>query len=120
MWDLFKDKPWVTAEESVSQEHYLEQIRKHRFVICPRGNGVDTHRMWETIYLGAIPIVKRDIAHSDWMDLPIVWVDDWGQVTPEFIESVDLSSRSIEKAKLSLWVQHTGKFHQQKLPIHYG
>lgn len=28
-------------------------------VVCPRGNGVDTHRIWETLYLGAIPIVKR-------------------------------------------------------------
>lgn len=120
VWDMFKDKPWVTAEQSVPQEHYLEQIRKHPFVICPRGNGVDTHRLWETIYLGAIPIVKRDIAHSDWMDLPVVWIDDWSQVTPEFLVSIDLSNRNTEAAKLSYWIRNIGKIRQQKLPIHYG
>ena len=31
--------------------------------ICPRGNGIDTHRLWETIYTGGTPIVTADELH---------------------------------------------------------
>ena len=32
-------------------------MKKCEYVICPIGNGIDTHRFWETIYLGRIPVV---------------------------------------------------------------
>lgn len=37
---------------------YLRQMRKHGFVVCPRGNGLDTHRFFEALCLGVIPILK--------------------------------------------------------------
>lgn len=37
---------------------YLRQMRKHGFVVCPRGRGLDTHRFFEALCLGAIPILK--------------------------------------------------------------
>ena len=36
---------------------YLEELAEHRFCLCLRGNGVDTHRFWESVYLGVIPII---------------------------------------------------------------
>lgn len=36
---------------------YLSDIASYKYCICPPGNGVDTHRFWECIYLGVIPIV---------------------------------------------------------------
>lgn len=36
---------------------YLKEIRRHEFILCPQGNGVDTHRLWETWYLGRIPVL---------------------------------------------------------------
>ena len=104
VWDLFKDKSWVTSEQSISMDIYFDQLRNHRFVLCPRGYALDTFRLWESIYLGAIPIVKYDITHKDWMDLPILFVNDWNEVTPELLASVDMAGRSIEKAKMSYWI----------------
>ena len=37
---------------------YLKYLADHRFVLCPRGNGVDSHRLWETLYLGRQPILE--------------------------------------------------------------
>lgn len=31
----------------------------HDYVASPRGNGLDCHRFWESLYLGAIPIVEH-------------------------------------------------------------
>jgi hypothetical protein len=35
----------------------LTRLSEYEFCICPEGNGVDTHRLWESIYLQTIPIV---------------------------------------------------------------
>ena len=49
------------------------------FVACPRGNGTDTHRFWETLYRGSIPVVKR----SNWsesiktLNIPFVELSNW-------------------------------------------
>ena len=41
----------------IPQEDYLDAMMSAKAVICPRGNGLDTHRAWETLYKGAWAIV---------------------------------------------------------------
>lgn len=92
--DLYKDQKWVTyvnpkqtsALTPKDHEYFLENIRHHKFCFAPRGNGIDTHRLWESLYLGTIPIVKRCTAMSQFEDLPILFVDDWDNITPEWLE----------------------------------
>lgn len=36
---------------------YLEELSKYKFSLCIRGNGIDTHRFWESLYLHVIPII---------------------------------------------------------------
>lgn len=36
---------------------YAALASRFRFVACPRGNGLDTHRFWETLARGGVPIV---------------------------------------------------------------
>ena len=38
-------------------KEYLMELSKHRFCLCIRGNGIDTHRFWESLYLGVIPVI---------------------------------------------------------------
>ncbi len=38
--------------------HY-SRLSEYKFWICPRGNGLDTHRAWEALYVGAVPVIKR-------------------------------------------------------------
>ena len=57
---------------------YLSDLAKHKFAICPDGNGVDSHRIWECYYLGVIPIVKSSVFTrklSQWM--PCIVLDSW-------------------------------------------
>ena len=113
VYNMFKDKPWVTvgsAEHTLrGRLRYLRDIRSHKFVLCPRGGGVDTHRLWETLYMECIPIVKRHIAMNDFTDLPICWIDDWSEVTPEFLESeykrITETTWNLEKLNFSYWAK---------------
>ena len=67
---------------------YLMQCRSSNFVLCPQGNGVDTHRLWETLYMGGVPIIKRNPMLTNLVDgLPIIQVDSWKQINSvKFLE----------------------------------
>lgn len=39
---------------------YRKILSRFMFVFCPRGNGYDTHRIWEAFYLKTAPILIRD------------------------------------------------------------
>lgn len=61
-------------------------MRRSLFVVCPRGNGLDTHRFWESLYLGAIPVVlsKHNIpAFYGW---PSLVLKEWEELL-EFDEA---------------------------------
>jgi hypothetical protein len=46
--------------KQVDYKTYLESLSKYRFCLAIRGNGVDTHRFWEALYLGVVPVVIED------------------------------------------------------------
>jgi hypothetical protein len=79
----FPDTPLDPAP-SLPWPRYLALMGSHEFAACPRGNGVDTHRVWEALYLGVVPVVDRSplTEHFAARGLPLVLVDDWSEVTP--------------------------------------
>lgn len=68
------------VRERVTARYIHHLMRRSRFVICPRGNGLDTHRFWESLYLGAIPIVKANDEIEAFGDRPRLSVRDWNEV----------------------------------------
>jgi hypothetical protein len=76
---------------------YLAELGRHKFSACPRGNGIDTHRVWESLCLGVTPIVERSVLTEHWraLGLPMVLVDDWAEVSRERLaaEAASLLSR---------------------------
>ncbi len=87
LYELLEDKPWVTSFKSgPNYERFLDNVYNHKFVICPQGNGIATHREWETLYMGTIPIQKRDLNNRFFTDLPICFVEQWTDVTKELLE----------------------------------
>jgi len=59
--DLFRttDGPWTVLDRRLSPFAISKQMRRHQYVLCPPGNGLDTHRYWEAQYWGAVPIVLK-------------------------------------------------------------
>lgn len=48
--------PWIPH---INRTDYIRILHRYRFCICPEGNGVDTHRLWECFYLKVVPIVIK-------------------------------------------------------------
>lgn len=89
-YNLLSNKSFVTSESCENGQNYgnyIYNIYNHKFVICPEGNGIDTHRKWEALYLNSIPIEKRNINSSFYEDLPICLVNNWNEVTEDFLNS---------------------------------
>jgi len=106
LYHQFENASWVTSERGKNGNdfaHYISQIYNHQFMICPEGNGMDTHRMWECLYMGCIPIVKRNTNITFYEDLPICVVDDWDEVTKPFLlrEFEKISNMKWDKEKLT-------------------
>lgn len=53
---------WYNHTEK-EQQLYLEEILNSKFVLCPRGIGVSSHRLFETMQLGRVPVILSD----DWV-----------------------------------------------------
>lgn len=84
-------------------EFYVNNLLNYQYCICPRGNGIDTHRIWESLYLGCIPIVKKHITHSFNESLPILFVDDWQQLNECFLlDHRHIGIESIDKKLLTM------------------
>jgi hypothetical protein len=79
---LESDQFLCCVKERVSTPRHLSNIDLHNFVACPRGNGVDTHRVWESLYRGSIPVLVR----NSWSEslknfgFPVKIINDWGEI----------------------------------------
>ena len=75
--------------ESKGFRPYLQELKRSYFCLAPNGNGIDTHRLWESLYVGTVPIVTRTINSVQYEGkLPIVFLDSWAELdtdtlTPE-------------------------------------
>lgn len=47
----------LCISKNKSYHDYLKELSEHKFSLCVRGNGIDTHRFWESLYLGVIPVI---------------------------------------------------------------
>jgi hypothetical protein len=67
-------------DNSIYPYEYLELVSQSKFVLSPPGNGPDCHRTWESIYLGAVPIVHKSAWPFRDFNLPVAQVSDWNEV----------------------------------------
>lgn len=59
-------------------EGYIQNLKKYKYCFSPRGRGIDTHRTWEALYMGCIPITQKEFIHEfEDFDLPILFLDNW-------------------------------------------
>jgi len=110
LYETFSGKSWITSEMGKNGQYfdeYLNNVYNHFFVICPEGNGMDTHRVWETLYMKSIPIMKRNINNQFYTDLPICFVNEWKDLTKELllneIQRILLTKWNLEKLTFEYW-----------------
>ena len=95
-FEKLKDK--LEWNKKLSKEEYFIELKKHKYAICPRGNGIDTHRIWECLYLDVIPIMlKKDYINID--KLPIIYLNDWDELN---VFDINNSFKNIKLSQISM------------------
>ncbi len=78
----------VVIASEASHEQYLKDLRRSRFVLSPAGNGVDCHRTWEALLMGAVPIVPSGFALSELQQTsPLLIADNFLALSPDELRS---------------------------------
>jgi len=67
---------------NLSAKHHRNALKQYKFVAAPPGNGLDTHRMWEAIYLGCVPIVLHSYMTVRFLELgiPALVIDSFEEI----------------------------------------
>lgn len=103
VWGMFANKKFCVIGKKKSFKPFLDDIATAKFVISPRGSGYDCHRTWEALYLGSYPIVKKSPIDKLYDGLPVVIVNDWSEVTEEFLNKkyAEFAQKKFKYDKLS-------------------
>ena len=77
----------------LTQKEHQKSLKEYSFVASPPGNGLDTHRTWEGLYLGCIPVVKRSYMTDffEHLGLPIWIVDSYDELVN--LEEADIKQK---------------------------
>lgn len=62
-------------------------VSGYRFVLSPEGNGPDCFRTWETLMLGAYPVVVTSQLDQLYEGLPVLIVDNYTSITPALLDN---------------------------------
>ena len=94
----------------VSNPKCYDVMKEYKFILSPPGAGEDTHRTWEALYVGCIPIVRSSNLNELYTDLPVLIVEDWNIITEDYLED---QYKIIQKNK------QDGCYNMDKLYLHY-
>lgn len=81
----FDDKEWVLSQSNIPPEDFYRQLARSRYVLSPEGTGIDCHRIYESIFLDAVPIIKSGFLDDFYERMPLLIVDSWADVTEDFL-----------------------------------
>jgi len=107
LYDKFSNKNWVSLDKpNLTLKQYRNKLIQHKYILCPPGNGIDTHRLWETLYLGSIPVVEENQFNNYYKNLPIITYKNLEELSLESLNSKfkNLNFDNINLLKTSTWI----------------
>ncbi len=126
--DAFTGKDWATISDYIkydfykSMDHsaedikqkrldYYRQLKKTKFVICPPGAGMDTHRIYESLFFGCIPVIKTSFLDPMYKKLGGCWIiRDWDEVTEDACNARWQSKQPRTLLDVNNWLENTEEF----------
>lgn len=110
VYNFFRNKHFCTAVPlNRSLKDYLREVAESKFVLSPRGHGLDCFRTWETLLMRSYPVVTSSTLDPLFKNLPVVIIDAWSDVTEEFLKNKyeELSSKEFnwEKLYMPYWLE---------------
>ena len=89
--ESLKNNRFIEKNSLGNHREYFEELKKYKFNLCPEGNGLDTHRIWESLLASAIPVMIRNTFTENLASLnfPIMLLDEWEDFNSFSIEDLN-------------------------------
>jgi len=117
LFNQFYEQPFCLTFYPTNLADYLFDHARSKFVLSPRGNGLDCHRTWEAIYMGSIPIVRTSSLDPMFEKLPVLIINDWKEVTYDFLQKKydEMSAKNyqLEKLYIPYWIERLNSFKRE-------
>lgn len=65
---LFTQGGWDITVSDDKLNHFIDVTNRSKFVLCPRGYGKSSFRLYETMQIGAVPVYVSDDHYLPWAD----------------------------------------------------
>ena len=93
MYEKLKNNKFINfLDKPLSFEEIIKKYVKHKFVISPRGNGLDCHRTWEIFLSGSIVITESSSLNDMFKKngLPVIIISDYHKLNNITSEQLDI------------------------------
>ena len=89
--ESLKNNRFIENNSFGNHREYFEELKKYKFNLCPEGNGLDTHRIWESLLASVIPVMIRNTFTENLASLnfPIMLLDKWEDFNSFSIEDLN-------------------------------
>ena len=68
------------------RDQYFSELPHYKFVASPEGNGIDSHRHYEALLAGCIPIVEHNpLIEDKYKGCPILYTTDFSEITEDYL-----------------------------------
>lgn len=88
---LFWDRG--SPDFAVKRARFVDLVRRSKFVLCPRGHGTSSFRIYEAMAAGRVPVILSDQWLSpvgpDWGRWSVRWPERMASELPAFLESIE-------------------------------
>ena len=91
-------------DKPVTPRRYRELISESVYVLSPPGNGIDCHRTWEALFLGSIPVVRREFWPFPHLGLNVVALNDWKDLINLPLYKLNTSNFLSDFGKVEQWL----------------
>lgn len=97
---------------SLRRSEYWQRIGQHKYIVSPLGKGMDCHRTWEAMIMGAIPIIRKTTITSLFHNMPVLQVDSYDAINEPmlknfetaFLENKEKNIYHLERLTLEYWI----------------
>ena len=111
---FFINKQFCSDLRTTNHYEYLFRMKEAKFILSPRGNGLDCHRTWEALLMGCIPVLQTSELDELVADLPVLIIDDWEKITEQFLEveyaKITNGEKQLEKIYFDYWSKLVRKY----------
>ena len=102
------DRP--PQEMNTQKHHYAQMLVRTKFVLCPRGSGPASFRLFEAMAAGRVPVILSDewvpVEGPDWSQCSIQIRENDADRIPELLEAAESKFAELAAAAKATWIKN--------------